>query len=70
VNDQECKACGFPSGYLYVVENTEPRIFLNLNGRYIQIFNEEYPGWIDNFQINYCPMCGRRLAEQDAKEEE
>jgi len=28
---------------------------------YIQIFDEDYPGFVDGFYVNYCPMCGARL---------
>jgi hypothetical protein len=28
------------------------------------VFDEEYPGFIDNIEISYCPMCGRKLREE------
>jgi hypothetical protein len=61
-----CEFCGYANRTagktLYVVENTEPRIFINMHGSgYIQIFDEEYPGFVDGFYVNYCPMCGARL---------
>lgn len=47
---------------LHIVEETEPRIFINMHGSgYIQIFDEDYPGFVDGFYVNYCPMCGARL---------
>lgn len=59
-----CEVCGMhgmPGKTMYVVECTEPHIMIHVSGRYVQMFDEEYPGWVDNFPINYCPMCGRKL---------
>ena len=25
------------------------------------IFDEDYPGFVDGFYVNFCPMCGTRL---------
>ena len=58
-----CKYCYVAPKYLGVCESAEPRIFVTVSGAYLQIFDEEYPGLIDNFEINYCPMCGRKLRE-------
>lgn len=61
-----CEFCGYANRTagktLHIVEETEPRIFINMQGSgYIQIFDEEYPGFVDGFYVNYCPMCGARL---------
>ena len=58
----ECKYCCVASKYLGVCENADPRIFITVSGAYLQIFDEEYPGFIDSIKINYCPMCGRKLS--------
>lgn len=60
---KECKYCRAASSCLGVCESAEPRIFISLSGSYLQIFDEEYSGFVDNFEINYCPMCGRKLRE-------
>lgn len=57
-----CEYCKTPGKTLGVIE-TEDRIFVNLTGAYIQIFNEEYPGFIHNIPIRFCPMCGHELRE-------
>lgn len=59
----KCEHCKTAPTYLAVCESTEPRIFITISGSYLQIFDEEYPGFVDNFEINYCPMCGRKLRE-------
>jgi len=59
----ECKYCKTPSEYLGICENANPRIFISVSGVYMQVFDEEYPGFIDTVGINFCPMCGRRLRE-------
>lgn len=57
-----CEYCKIPGKTLDVIE-TEERIFVNLAGAYIQIFDEEYPGFIHNIPIRFCPMCARELRE-------
>jgi len=37
------------------------RKFVGISGEYLQIFDEDYPGFCDNHKINFCPMCGRKL---------
>ena len=56
-----CEYCGMPGTTLYVVECTEPRIMMHISGRYLQMYDEEYPGWVDHLPIRFCPMCGRKL---------
>ncbi len=58
-----CEYCKIVPTYLAVCEGVEPRLFISVSGSYLQIFDEEYPGFIDNVEINYCPMCGRKLRE-------
>ena len=55
-----CDFCNPPGRTIGIVE-TNDRIFVGLTGAYIQVFDEEYPGFIENMPIRFCPMCGRRL---------
>jgi len=57
-----CKYCKNPSAYLAICQNYETRIFISVSGSYLQIFDEDYPGFCDNHKINFCPMCGRKLS--------
>ncbi len=57
----ECKYCKTPSEYLAICQNYETRIFVGISGEYLQIFDEDYPGFCDNHKISFCPMCGRKL---------
>lgn len=57
----ECEYCGTPEKTIGIVE-TDDRIFVGLAGAYIQVFDEEYPGFVENMPIRFCPMCGRRLS--------
>ena len=58
----ECKYCKNPSEYLAICQNYETRIFVGISGEYLQIFDEDYPGFCDNHKINFCPICGRKLS--------
>ena len=58
-----CEYCRTPGKTLAVIEEADPRIFISIQGAYLQIFNEEYPGFIENIKIKCCPMCGRNLEE-------
>lgn len=55
-----CEYCKVPGKILDVIE-TADRIIVNLAGSCIQIFDEEYPGFIHNIPIRFCPMCGQEL---------
>ena len=57
----ECEFCGTPGKTIGIVE-TDDRIFAGVSGAYIQIFDESYPGFVENMPIRFCPMCGRRLS--------
>lgn len=63
--EKGCEYCETPGKTLHVVECAEPRIMLHVSGRYVQMYDEEYPGWVDNFPIHFCPMCGRKLERND-----
>lgn len=56
-----CEFCEIQGRTLDVIEQTDPRIFVGLSGAYIQIYDEDYPGFIENIPINFCPICGRKL---------
>jgi len=56
-----CKYCKEVAETLGIVKNPDNRVFVNVSGGYLQIFDEEYPGFVDNIPIKYCPMCGRKL---------
>jgi hypothetical protein len=56
-----CEYCKEVSKTFGVVESADNRIFVSISGSYLQIFDEEYPGFVDNIPIKYCPMCGRKL---------
>lgn len=56
-----CEFCEIPGKLLDVIEQPEPRIFVGLSGAYIQIYDEDYPGFIENIPIKFCPICGREL---------
>lgn len=62
-----CEYCKTPGKTIDVIEidaiEAEGQIFVNLAGAYIQIFDEEYPGFIHNIPIRFCPMCGKKLRE-------
>ena len=62
---KKCAYCDNPGQYLAVVDCptafSEARIFLNVSGGYLQIFDENYPGMSESIAINNCPMCGRLL---------
>ena len=60
-----CEYCKTPGKMLDVIE-AENRIFVSVEGAHIQIFDEEYPGFIHNIPIRFCPMCGRELREGGA----
>ena len=56
-----CECCKTPGKTLAVIEGTDPRIFVSIQGAYLQIFDEAYPGFTENIKIKYCPICGRNL---------
>lgn len=56
-----CEYCKMPGKTLSIIEAAEPRIFISVQGAYLQIFDEDYPGFTENIKIKYCPICGRNL---------
>ena len=62
LGEGDCKYCKNPSAFLAICQNYETRIFISVSGSYLQIFDEDYPGFCDNHKINFCPMCGRKLS--------
>lgn len=58
-----CKCESNGGQHLHYFDYGEDRIFIVQSGAYIQIFDDEYPGFSDAFLINYCPVCGRKLRE-------
>lgn len=60
-----CEYCRTPSKYLTVEDLGDTRIFLSVSGEYLQIFDEDYPGITSNTKINYCPICGRPLGDEE-----
>lgn len=58
-----CEYCKTPGKTLAVIEEADPRIFISIQGAYLQIFNEDYPGFVENIKIKCCPMRGRNLEE-------
>jgi hypothetical protein len=60
----KCKYCSESSPYLAVIEAADPRVFVSVSGAYLQVFDEEYPGFVDNIPICYCPKCGRKLTDR------
>lgn len=60
-----CEYCQTPGKYIAVESFGDTRLFLNISGEYLQIFDEEYPGRITNIKINNCPMCGRPLRAEE-----
>lgn len=61
-----CDFCG-PAGKDIVViapcDYFEHGLYIRVSGAYLQIYDGDMPGFIDNIEINYCPKCGRMLRE-------
>lgn len=36
-------------------------VFVYVSDNYLHIFDEKFPGFSGTIEINYCPLCGRRL---------
>lgn len=61
-----CDFCGPAGRYIAVVAPggyLESGLYIRVSGAYLQMYDGEYPGFIDNIEINYCPKCGRILRE-------
>lgn len=61
-----CGFCGPAGNYIAVVapgDYFENGLYIRVSGAYMQIYDGDMPGFIDNIEINYCPKCGRILRE-------
>lgn len=59
-----CEYCKTVGKEIGIIE-TDDRIFINLSGAYLQIYDEDYPGFSECIKIRYCPMCGRDLDKKE-----
>ena len=63
---KQCGFCGPAGKYIAVIAPGgcfEHGLYIRVSGAYLQIYDGEYPGFIDNIEINFCPKCGRMLRE-------
>ena len=63
---KQCGFCGPAGEYIAVIAPGgcfEHGLYIRVSGAYLQIYDGEYPGFIDNIEINFCPKCGRMLRE-------
>jgi len=58
---ETCEYCNPTGKYIGITDYEETRLFVRVSGSYIQIFDENYPGMTDSYEIAFCPMCGRPL---------
>ncbi len=66
VKQKQCGFCGPAGRYILVVAPDgyfEHGLYVTISGAYLQIYDGDHPGFIDNIEINYCPKCGRMLRE-------
>lgn len=57
-----CDFCGLVGSYIAVIDiGIENRLFINISGGYLQIYDDDCPGVMENVKIDYCPKCGREL---------
>lgn len=66
---RQCDFCGPAGKHIAVIapcDQFEHGLYINVSGEYLQIYDGDYPGFIDNIEINYCPKCGRMLGEAEA----
>lgn len=56
-----CEYCTFPGKYLVVAEDGDRQIFVDATDGFLRCFDDEYPGFLVQGRIRYCPMCGRKL---------
>ncbi|MCH5352966.1 MAG: hypothetical protein J1E06_05835 [Acutalibacter sp.] len=68
--EKPCKYCtehgDFLSGPIRIRETTPwpTNIFLYSCSKYLQIFNNNVPSIDEKIEINFCPMCGRKLRKR------
>jgi len=61
---KQCGFCGPAGSDIAVIapcDHFEYGLYIRVSGAYLQIYDGDYPGFIDNIEINYCPKCGRML---------
>ncbi len=65
-----CEYCK-GSEYLGVLPYGDTQLFVDIVGSSLRIFDEEYPGFLEEIEIKCCPVCGKKLPEerQRGKEE-
>jgi hypothetical protein len=63
--EKPCEVCGPAGKYIGTSDYGNTRLFYRVSGSYLQVFDEEYPGFIDNIPIQHCPGCGRRIERSD-----
>ena len=60
----QCEFCKPGPRALMIAESGDSQIFLFLDSDgYLQLFDDLYPGFTETRQVNFCPMCGRKLYE-------
>ena len=60
--EMQCDFCGTVGSYIAVVDiGIDKRLFINICGGYLQIYDDDCPGVMENVKIDYCPKCGREL---------
>lgn len=61
---KQCGFCGPAGRYIAVIapdRYLKHGLYVGVSGAYLQMYDGEYPGFIENIEINYCPECGRIL---------
>ncbi len=61
--EKGCEYCETPGKTIGTIES-DNRIFVGLSGAHIQIYDEDYPGFVENIPVRFCPMCGRKLTKE------
>ena len=63
--EKGCKYCKVPGKYLATIDydGAETRLFFDVVGNSLRVFDEEMPGLCDSFSISFCPMCGRKMVQ-------
>lgn len=64
--EKGCKYCKVPGKYLATIDydGAETRLFFDVVGNSLRVFDEEMPGLCDSFSIKFCPLCGRKLVQE------
>lgn len=65
---EQCDFCGSGGKYIMAIAPGgcfEHGLYIVISGAYLQIYDGEYPGYIENIEINYCPKCGRILKDTE-----